>query len=345
MMIYPPAVLLGCVLAHDVLASRPSALRRVVGVCGGIMLAALVVVTLRLGAELRTAFQWPVPGPHGGVYTDARHGPLVEDVLQYLERHAPPGAPVPVYPTQPMLGFLAGRDTAAGFHVIWPFQAADRDARIIADLEQRRPPTIVYSLSQYAHLHTFRENAPRLFDYLVDRYELTTTFSREHYGPLLTALTRDDDPDDGTLAQLVRRLPADGGAAAARWPFADVLAVRVATAAAPPTTIPFVVPADATRLAFRYGINPDRWLGLPDGPYVFTLAVDGTLIFRGALDPAHTLRDRRWAPGSIDLMGVAGRTVTLGFSVQGPATGADDADLAGWARLRLERRPNRAGPP
>jgi hypothetical protein len=236
----------------------------------------------------------------------------------------------------PMLGFLTDRPTVGGYHVIWPFQTAERDQQIIAAFERVRPPLVVYSVSQYAHLGSFRQNAPRLFEHLVEHYDLTSTFSRERFGPLYVALSRDDGAPDVVLPRLSAQLPAGTRAAAAVWPFARVLAIQVGTAEAPaPVSIPFEVPADAGRLEFDYAINPERWLTLLDGPFGFQLAVDGTPVFDATLDPARVLGDRRWARGSIDLAPYAGRTVRLTFGVSGPASLAGEADLAGWARFRL----------
>jgi hypothetical protein len=336
---------LACVLASDAAARLWRPLKITLAVPVAAALAILMVDSVRLGRELRSRFAWPIAGPRGGVHTDATYGPILEDVLRSLA-DLPPGMPVPVYPMHPMLSFLAGRPTVAGYHVIWPFQPAARDQRIVGEMERLRPPTVVYSLSQYAHLGSFRQNAPQLFDYLVDRYELTTTFSRERFGPLLAALTRDDDAREPVLRQLLARMPDDGTATAAVWPFTRALALRVGTAASPgAASIPFDVPAKATRLEFVYGINPERWLTLVDGPFTFEIAVDGRAAFEAWLDPAHVLEDRRWAVGSIDLRPVAGRTVRLGFGVRGPASLAGDADLAGWARFRLVSDGTAAGAP
>jgi hypothetical protein len=335
MMVYPPVLLLGCVLAHDALGAAPRPARLALGTVGTIALAVLAADSVRLGGALRAAHQWPIATPRGGFYTDATHGPILADVLGMLDG-VPAGVAVPVYPMQAMLGFLADRPAVAGYHVIWPFQPETRDARIVAELERQRTPAVVYSISQYAHLATFRQNAPRLFEYLVDHYELTSTFSREPVGPLLVGLTRDERAAGAVLPALVARLPAGGAAAAAIWPFARVLAVRVGREAEPVSAVvPFEVPADAARLAFVYGVNPERWLGVHDGPFVFTIAVDGTPAFRGVLDPARVLADRRWVAGAIDLAPYAGRTVRLAFEVRGPAAFAGDGDLAGWADFRV----------
>jgi hypothetical protein len=334
MMIYPSTMLLACVLASGAAAALPRVARIGLAVPVAAGAVVLAVYSAGLARDLRAGFQWPVAGARAGVYTDATHGPIVETVLRRLAE-LPPGVPVPVYPMLPMLGFLAGRPTVGGYHVIWPFQPAERDQHIIDGLDAQQVPVVVYSLSQYAHLGSFRQNAPRLFDYLVDHYELTETFTHERFGPLLVALARDDAAPDAILPALVAQLPGDGAAAAAVWPFARVLAVRTGTADAPVgASFAVDVPVGATRLDFAYGLDPERWLTLLDGPFEFEVSVDGMPRFQASLDPVHVLADRRWARGSIEVADVAGRSVRLGFSVRGPASLARDPDLAGWTRFR-----------
>jgi hypothetical protein len=177
MMIYPPTLVLGtALLAQAAGRFRPRAGRALALAAAGAA-AALLVVSFALAVDLRRAFTWPLRSARGAVYTDARHGPIIEDVLRYVAANAPAGTPVPVYPLQPMLAFLAGRETAGGFYVIWPNQDPARDDRIIADLERRDVHVIVYSLSQYASLGTFRANAPRLHDYLARHYAIDRVFT------------------------------------------------------------------------------------------------------------------------------------------------------------------------
>ena len=170
------------------------------------MLATLLLVSLALMADLRRTINWPLDGARGGVHVDPRNGPIIEDVLAYVKRNVPPDEALPVYPVQPMLGFLAGRTTAGGYYVIWPFQDAGRDAAIIADLERNHVSHVVYSLSQYAHLRSFQTNATELFDYLASHYEIDQVFSREPNGPLVVALRRRTAPVAHiALEDLVRR--------------------------------------------------------------------------------------------------------------------------------------------
>ncbi len=335
MMIYPPVLVVGTALAADALRRAPRALATALAAALGVAVLALALVSVRLAADLRAKCDYPPATARAGVTTDASHGPIIDDVLAWIAAKAPPGAPVPVYPMQPMLEFLAGRTGAGGFHVIWPVQPADRDVRIIADLERERVPAVVYSFSQYAHLGSFQENAPRLFDYLVDHYEIARVFSREVWGPLLVGLTRRPDrPPSGV--SLLDAAPA----ARARWPFAEVLVGPIGTPERPvPLRVPADVPPGAVRLVFGYGVDPDRWLALAAGPFAFSVAVEdggrASVVFQGTLDPAHRLEDRRWALGAADLGPWSGRRVTLALAIDAPAAPADPGTLAGWAEPRL----------
>jgi hypothetical protein len=241
-----------------------------------------------------------------------------------------------------MLTFLAGREAAGGFHVIWPVQDPKRDDKIIADLEARKPGTIIYSLSQYAHLGSFRRNAGKLFDYLVDRYEIAKVFSREPHGPLVTALKR-RDAGFSSGESLLDLLPEGGDLRAVRWPFAAVMTQPVGkdgtTSAA---RVPLKVPALGARLDFSYGVNPDRWLGLNAGPFVFKVGIEPrsprgerATLFEARIDPARDVEDRRWTPAQIELGAYAGQEVDLVFAIDAERMPADPLDLAGFAEPRL----------
>ncbi|HZP40575.1 MAG TPA: glycosyltransferase family 39 protein [Candidatus Binatia bacterium] len=326
MMVYPPTLVLAATLVERATRAAPRALRRTAALLLAGAVAALAVVSLGLGVELRRAFTWPVGGPRGGVFTDAHHGPIIDDVLAWIAAHAPPGAPVPAYPTQPMYEFLAGRPSVGGFHVVWPVQAADRDARIIDALERERVGTIIYSISQYRHLGSFRENAPRLYDYLVDHYAIAAVFSHERFGPLVSALAR--RPDGAAGRSL---LPAAPEAARVRWPFTPALAPPLGR----PLALRVDVPAGRPRLVLGYGVDPERWLGLRTGPFRFAVAADGAPLWTATLDPAARVEDRRWVPATIDLAALAGRTVTLELAIDAAGPPPDAPAVAGFADPRL----------
>jgi len=337
MMVFPPTLVLGTALVAEASTRAP----RVAAGLAALGLAAAATVSAGLAADLRHQFAWPLHAPRAGIRADARHGPIIEDILAHIAAHAPPGTPVPVWPVQPMLEFLAGREGAGGFHVIWPGQDPARDRRIIADLERRDVRVIVYSLSQYAHLRRFRDNAPKLYAHLVHHWTIERVFTREAFGPLFCALGRRAEPPPGR--PLVERLPP-GALSLARWPFATVMAERVGTPdAAVLARLPLDVPTGRPRLTFAYGTNPDRWLEFPSGPFTFTVAIEdgdsaATTVLREELDPYRRLEDRRWVDASVDLSAWAGRRVMLALSITAPAEPPAPTDIAGWAEPRLVAR-------
>jgi hypothetical protein len=344
MMIYPPALVLGSVLAAECAVRLP---RRLAVGAAFVVLLALAGISLDLARDMRRHFDWPLPGTRAGIYADAHHGPILGDLLRYIDEHAPPGAPVPSYPFHPMIGFLAAREGVGGYYVIWPGEHAGRDQRIIAELRARDVPVIAYSASQYAHLGRFRDIAPELHDYLARTYRMDAVFARETYGPILAALGRRPAAPAGRslLDSIAEMRPADS-VASTLWPFAPVLAEKVGTPAAPLTArMSLDVPAGRPGIAFSYGVNPDRWLDAPSGPFTFAIdvapAADAapTTAFRATVDPHRNLAERRWIDGEIDLAGYAGRRVTLAFSIMGPGVVVPDPlDLAGWADPRLVMR-------
>jgi hypothetical protein len=341
MMIYPPALVLGVVLGGEGFARLP----RVLPLVPALALLALAAVSLDLGRDMRRHFDWPLPGARAGVYADAHHGPVLTDLLRHIDEHSPPDAPVPSYPFHPMIGFLAGREGVGGYYVVWPGEHAGRDQRIIAALQTRDVPVIAYSASQYVHLGRFREIAPELHDYLARTYRMDAVFVRETFGPILVALGRRPAPPPGRdlLEPLEDIRPADA-VASVLWPFAPVLAERVGTGAAPVVArVAIDVPAGRSALAFSYGINPDRWLDAPSGPFTFAIDVENeatpVVAFRATIDPHRNVAERRWIAGEIDLAPWAGSRVTLALSITVPG-GAPLAplDLAGWADPRLVPR-------
>ena len=122
----------------------------------------------------------------------------------------------------------------------------------------------------------------------------------------------------------------------ALWSFTPVLAERVGTPDAPVVArLPLDVPPEQPRLDFAYGIDPERWLEAPSGPFTFTVTVDGALVFRASVDPQRRLEDRAWRPASIDLAAHAGQRVTLAFAIAAASAPPRPDDLAGWAEPRL----------
>lgn len=361
MMVYPPSLVVGAALAQQATRRLPALVGLPIraGLVAGI--AALLLTTMALMSDLRRRVDHWIAAPRGHVYADALNGPLIDDVLAWAEPNVPPDTPLPVFPTQPALTFLAGRETVAGYYVIWPMQAGDRDARIVAELDARGVEWIVFSVSQWAHLRSFQENAPELFNALVDGWEIGPVFSREANGPILAVLQRRPSCTPRTpLREIATPAPpisATGDAAApgdaprwTRWPFTDVLTQPIGSPDAPaPVRLSLTIPPERPVLETAIGMNPDRWLGAPIGPLTFRLALQRgdaapELLFEKAIDPRSNVADRHWSPLSLDLSRDAGQPVRLILSIEGNA-GPEATDLAGWSAPTFVAATKPAPPP
>ncbi|MBM4265079.1 MAG: hypothetical protein FJ144_00465 [Deltaproteobacteria bacterium] len=335
MMVYPPtALLLGAVLARDasVAVGRLPAfgLRAVLGAAA---LAALVV-TIALMSDLRDRVDHWIGDPRGRVYADRSNGPLLDDVIAWSNRSVPPAVPMPVYPMQPMIGFLAGRSTVAGYHVIWPHQTAERDRRIVEALDAQDVRYLVFSLSQWGHLQPFQANAAHLFDALVEGWEIDQVFSREWNGPIVVSLKR--RPAGSRHTTSLQSVAVARDAAWTRWPFDEVLTHAVGTTDESAARIELTVPEDRPFVDTAFGMNPDRWYGPPTGPITFEAFVEAPpggerrSLVRQTIDPRSVVADRHWFPVTFDLSAEAGRPVTLVLTASVETIPPESADLVGW---------------
>ncbi|MDG2308196.1 MAG: hypothetical protein P8R42_26765 [Candidatus Binatia bacterium] len=332
MMVYPPSITLGAVLLYDTMRTLPTPARRATGAVTAFVMVCTLGLSIALMIDLRHRINWPLDMPRGGVYGDPQNGPIIQDVVEYLDAAAPPGTPVPVYPVQPMLGFLAGRTTAGGYYVVWPSQNENRDEKIIADFENKGITNVIYSVSQYQHLGAFRTNAPKLFDHLVENFEVERVFSRETHGPIVMGLRLQVPPPSLPIplaGQLRKKL---NGAKWETWSFDEVLTQPVGRR----TRLMVFVPEKQTLLNFGFGVNPDRWLDVKGGPFTFRMVLKEPLnparhvLFERDLDPAMEVEDRAWNKSTVDLAAFAGKAVILELSVRSEREEPSPQNLVGW---------------
>ena len=334
MMVYHPVLLLGCVLVSETLRTFPGRLRTFSSALLACVLAGTTLVSLALMWDLRRQIDWPLEMPRGGVYADRHNGPIIEEIFDYLARNSPASEPVPVYPVQPMIGFLAGRQTAGGYYVVWPSQSPGRDEKIIRDFEEKPISHVIYSLSQFEHLGAFQENAPDLFQYLVENFRIDRSFGDPTKGSLLLGLRREEHRGGAapipvaTLPRREQKFPPHWRS----WPF------ERAMTSGPSGIIRFgiEVPRYQPSLWFGYGINPERWLDVKGGPFQFQVDLQKTrlsrreTVFEAEIDPATNVLDRRWQIGEIDLTPFAGEMVFLTFTTQAQSADPKPEDLVGW---------------
>ena len=338
MMILPPQVAILTVLIADARSRFSPAVQTFVWRCTVSAVGFLLVLSSWLALELRQQMTAVIDSPRAGVYADAQNGPILNQVLAWVDEESESEF-LPVYPLQPMLPFLADRRVAGGFHVIWPVQEEGRDQRILADLEQHQVPRVVYSLSQYAHLGTFQDNAPELYRYLVDHFAIDRVFTEEPMGPLLVGLTRESAAEGQDLRALAAR---ESGVVWEEWPFAEVLAPEVGPSGKGiPATLALRLPVDVEALDFAYGVHPDHWMETPGGPHQFSVRVrdDRGEILREvawpAVAPRTSVEARRWFPATLDLQGLGGREVVLEFVVDAEPSPDSLGRVAGFQRIRL----------
>lgn len=334
MMVYPATVLLpGAALSWG-FTRRLSPSGR--SISEGVLWFAIVGLLLFSGAlmiDLRRTMDHYLPSERAGIYADRQNGPVLEEVLEWVENNVPADAVLPVFPTQPTIGFLAGRPPAGGYFIIWPGQAADRDQRVLADIGTTRH--IVFSLSQWGHLPPFVENAPLLFENLVTDWKIDQVFSPDPKGPILLALIPESPPSEERPIQTLR-VPAM--VAPQKWPFRTVWTGTADTTRSE-IALSILVPRRTPSLQTAIGMNPDKWFGPPSAPGTFEILrrrrnTTEELLYRKVINPRRNLGDRQWRPVTLDLGKYAGEKLDLVFRISTP--NPVEQNLWGWSAPVLE---------
>ena len=330
-------------------AVHPRAAAALVAVC---LAPALGVAgySARLAWRLRVLHDTPIPSERAGIFATRNEAALLADALAYLRERSRPGEPVAVLPYVPILQFLADRpgpDRSA--YMVLPFpELPDRDGRIIASFERKRPEVLLYAFNRLGGFPDLRVFAPELYAYLVEHYEVERVFSSDYQGYRLVGARRESEATEGRRlgaelasgALLVLSdeappraiLPEERADWVARelWPFRPVLALRpAAEGARTRLTLPLEVPAGA-RLRTAVAIHPEVWFGLPPSWVHFELAIEAdgerSMVFERTLDPTSQPADRAWFEVEAGLERWAGRRVRLELSTT--ALNATGASLA-----------------
>jgi len=358
LVLYHPTLLLAGLLL-DLGASRLGTRARR-AVLGAATLATLLALlgTLRITRDLRRAFATPVPTAAGTVWLKREEAGVLADLLGYVAARTGPADPLPVIPYHPLIQFFARRTAGLSSYYFWPVRPTeDTDARLIADLEATRPGTIIYSVSQYAHLRRFRENFPDLFAYLVDHYHIARTFTPpQPWGAVFCGLERREPAppplvdlvgvvDQATVSvtragatQVLHGAARTETAGQALWPFRRVLYQRPAVKGESTIAFSLRIPPQA-RLDFGYGLNPDEWVSFSPAAVTFAVAVEtggsARMLFSATVDPQRKPAQRAWREAEIDLTEFGGKEVVLAFHTAAATQAGERSDLAGWAEPRL----------
>jgi hypothetical protein len=355
---YPCLLLAGWLLDRTTATLGSRARRWALWTATAGVIAALIV-TVKLTHDLRCHYDTGVATPAGMVFLTRSDAPVLRDMLGHIAATTSPADPVDVLPYYPAIQFLARRTTAMRSYIFWPVRPhGNTDQHFIDELEASRPPTIIYSVSQFAYLGPFRKNFPDLFAYLVDHYEIIRTFTpREAWGPVFCALrptgrrapplvdlaSRLDEATVSVLGPEGRRTLAGperaGVVGRALWPFRHVVYARPTHRGATVITFRLEMSTRA-HLHFAYGLNPDRWVSFTPAAVTFTVkaAVTGgedQTVFSATVDPQRQPADREWREADIDLTQFSGKEVHLSLHTATDGPAGEDADLAGWAEPRL----------
>jgi hypothetical protein len=361
LVLYHPTLLLWGLLIHWGVEHLGPRSRRLALTTLTIALLAATVLTVRMTRDLRRLYDTPVATSTGTVWLKSEEAVVLENLLGHVGDTTTPTDPLPVIPYHPLIQFFADRTAGLSNYFLWPVRPSeDTDTRLIADVEAAQPPTIIYSVSQYAHLRRFGRNFPELFAHLVDHYDIVRTFSPPSpWGAVFCALGR-SSPLPPALVSLTSLLPQatvsiqdDVGsrvlsdddriavAGRALWPFRRVIYQRAPAEGS--STIAFkLVPPEGAQLRFAYGLNPDEWVSFAPAGVRFTVtaAPVGTeqrTLFSASIDPQRHTPDRMWHSGNVDLSHLGGQQVMLMLrvAVEGPSSPV--GTVAGWAEPELWR--------
>jgi len=320
--------------------------------------AAALAYTAFLAVELRARHSERVQlARAAGLHVEPADARMLENLVATVERETDPGEAIAVYPYFPLLHFLADRrGPHRSGYIVWPVpEIEDRDGALIDAMEAQRIPLVLYHFTQFLTLPPLEVYAPKLYRYLVDRFESFATFSAGPFGYKFAALRREDGapPGRALLGDAVGgslRIERDGATrevvGAARdamlrreaWPFRPALGLQPTAGGASVLALPLQA-APGERLRTAIGAHPQKWFVLPPARSSFRIAVvaDGvrTLLYERTLDPARRLEDRGWFEVDVPLDAVAGRDAVLELSTSTNAASGETPLAAGFAEPRL----------
>ncbi|HVN36543.1 MAG TPA: hypothetical protein VMW19_00045 [Myxococcota bacterium] len=319
--------------------------------------AAGLAYTAFLAAELRIQNSEPVRlARAAGLYVEPADARLLEDLVATIERETAPGETIAVYPYFPLLHFLSDRPGPhRSGYIVWPVpEIEDREGALIAAMEAKHVRLVIYHFTQFLTLPPLERYAPKLFQYLVDRFEIFATFHAGPFGYKIAALHRDDAPPRGRPLLRdevgVLRVERDGKARTVTgaerdamlrrepWPFRPVVALAPTANGATTLEVPLhALPGEHLRTAI--GAHPSKWFALPPASVTFRIAaLEGgasRLLFERKLEPERKLEDRGWTEVDVPLDVVAGRDVTLVLSTSTDIAAGETPWIAGFAEPRL----------
>jgi hypothetical protein len=320
--------------------------------------AAGLAYTAFLAFELRAQNSEPVQlARAAGLHVPPADARLLEDLVATVEKETAPGETIAVYPYFPLLHFLADRrGPHRSGYIVWPVpEIEDRDGALIDAMEAQHVRLVLYHFTQFLTLPPVESYAPKLYRYLVDRFEAFAAFSAGPFGYKFEALRRDDtappgrpllgDALGGTLrieqsgaARDVAGAERDAMLRREAWPFRPALALQPTRDGASVLALPLRA-APGERLQTAIGAHPQKWFAVPPARTAFRIAVVAddarTVLYERTLDPQRRLQDRGWFEVDVPLDAVAGRDAWLELSTSTDAVSGESPLAAGFAEPRL----------
>jgi len=360
--LYWAFVLLAVLLLHDLVGAR----RRLAWVVAAVLLVPAVSATAytgRLAWKLRAVHPEPIPVERAGVYAKPREAALLGELVDYVHANSRPDEPVAAMPYFPILQFLADRDAPhAASYILWPFpEYPDRDERIVRAMEETRTALVIYNFTQFPNFPPVPEYAPRVFDYLVDRFEIDRVFNDATFGYSIAGLRRQREaaegvpllaPDTAVAVRrearggAVRRIPAearDRWLERSHWPFRPAVGIRPIAGGRTVASVPLAVPAQGAVLRTAIGVHPDHWFRYPPSWAGFSVEVVDAgrreVIYERTLDPQQVLEDRGWFEVEVPLDAWRGRTITLELANATAWPTTESTHMGGWGDPRVVARP------
>lgn len=350
LVLYIPTLLLGARLM-SLWAQRAPARATVVRALGWSGVIAGTVLSVSVYRTAVAALQSKVTGPAGTLYGAAGQAEGLQGVLDAV-RTRPPGAAMLALPYYPLVDFMADRTAASRYYAVWPVERnANRDDELIAGLEAHPETVVTYSTTQVPQFPPMPSFAPKLFDYLVDRYEIETASGTRPDGmpffllrrvPASTAVTLARTAivteSDATGERTVLAADADDIVDTA-WPFRRVLAfsTRPHTFTA---GVFALTPAAGTHVRTSIGHRPDLWTIGPSRPVEFSARVGmpggpARELFTATRDPFLVPADRSWQEVDLDLTPWAGQPVELELRVRAIGSQGLERGRVAWSVPQL----------
>lgn len=356
--LYWPLLCLGVVYAHALLANRGGA-RRGVAWLLLLLLLGLSGYTGHLLGNLRSTRFERVPGKRAGIFAKPTEARLLGELVDYVRTNSGPSETVAAIPYFPIVLFLADRDAPhAASYIVWPFpEYPDREQRIIEAMETHGTDIVLYNFSQFPNFPPVPEYVPKLYDHLVESFEVDRVFNDVAFGYKIAALRRDESLERGSLlfepgdenglrseraAGATRPIPSTrrpDWLAFEDWPFRPTLALRPTAGGRTVLSRELHVPEPGASLITAIGIHPDSWFRYPPSWTRFAVAVvsddERHELFTRKLDPHQVLADRGWFEVDVSLDPWRGRSVTLELETRAALPSGESLEMGGWAPPRL----------